>query len=174
MTANPENTVMGFADSPENYVDLLARANNTVRELSPGKLVLNAATTAINQNYPDSLNYNKRMRDAGAEEFVDRWAIHVYGRQFENFLRSNGIVDFLNELSDPIWVTESGAQGTNNQLAYGEQVWPFLVDNIPTIQRIYQYQFTEATSADSTYGLKNLSSDRPVSDLYVFLRDRNK
>jgi hypothetical protein len=87
-------------------------------------------------------------------------------------VRGGGVADFLNGLPKPIWITESGAQGVNSQLEYGERVWPFLTDKIPGIERIYQYQFAEATPADVTYGLRNLSGDLPVSDLYVHLRDR--
>lgn len=172
MTANTDNITLGVAVDPGAYVELLARAHGVVRELAPGKLVVGAATTAINQNYSETLDYNRAMRDAGAQEFLDVWAIHYYGRQFENVIRSGGVQDFLNGLSRPIWVTESGAQGVNEQLAYGEQVWPFLVDRIANLERIYIYQFTEATPSDVTYGLRNPSADFPVSDLYLALRDR--
>lgn len=167
-----ENNVVQTVTSATNYVELLSFAENEVREQAPGKLVLNAATTAINQNFPDSLNYNRAMWDAGAIELVDRWAIHVYGKQFERFVQSGGVKDFLNGLPKGIWVTESGAQGVNNQLAYGEQMWPFLKDEVARLERVYQYQFTEATPSDVTYGLRNLDPAFPVSDLYVFLRDR--
>jgi hypothetical protein len=172
MTANPDNITLGVAVDAAAYVELLARAHDVIREVAPGKLIVSAATTAINQNYSETLDYNRAMRDAGAQEFVDVWAIHYYGRQFENVLRSGGVQDFLNGLSRPIWVTESGAQGVNQQLAYGEQVWPFLVDQINNLERIYIYQFTEATPSDVTYGLRNTSADLPVSDLYISLRDR--
>jgi hypothetical protein len=132
-----------------------------------------AATTAINQNFPGSLDYNRAMRDAGAQQHADIWGINYYGKQYENLVRPGGVRDFANGLSLPIWVTESGAQGVNTQLAYGEEVWPYLTEQISKIQRIYAYQFTEDSSPDVTYGLRNLSSDRPVSDLYVWLRDRS-
>lgn len=173
MTVNNDNSIIDVATNPENYTEMLARAYSVVKELAPSKLVLNAATTAINQNYSETLDYNRGMRDAGALSFVDRWAIHYYGRQFENVIRENGVADFLNGLGKPIWVTESGAQGVNEQLAYGEQVWPFLMDEIPSVERVYVYQFTEATPADVSYGLKTLDPNFPVSDLYVWLRDRS-
>lgn len=172
MTANPDNTTLGIATNPENYVEMLARAYSVAKSLAPSKLVLNAATTSINQNYPDSLEYNELMRDAGAQSFLDKWAIHYYGKEYENVVRGGGVQDFLNGLSKPIWVTESGAQGVNSQLAYGEQTWPFLFDKVDSIERIYIYQFTEGTDPTTTYGLKNLSGATPVSDLYVSLRDR--
>lgn len=172
MTANPDNTVLDIALSPANYVEMLARAYSLAKSVNSSKLVLNAATTAINQNFPDTLDYNRAMRDAGAQSFTDRWAIHYYGKQYENVKRSGGVADFLNGLNQGIWITESGAQGVNDQLAYAEQAWPFLMDEVPSIERIYQYQFAEATPADVTYGMKNTDPATPVSDLYVWLRDR--
>ncbi len=172
MTANPDNTVIDVALKPGNYVEMLGRAYSRSKSINSSKLVLNAATTAINQNFPETLDYNRAMRDAGAENFTDRWAIHYYGKQFENVERGSGVKDFLNGLSRAIWVTESGAQGVSEQLAYGEQVWPFLMDKIDRLERIYQYQFAEPTPSDVTYGMKNLDPNFPVSDLYVWLRDR--
>lgn len=171
-STNPENITMGFIDGPENFAELLAMAQNAAKDLAPGKLVVSGATTAINQNYPETLNYNRRMRDAGVKDMVDVWGVHYYGRQFENVVRGGGVADFLNGLSKVIWVTESGAQGVNAQLPYGEQVFPFLIDKIPGVERIYYYQFTEASPYDVTYGLRNLDPAFPVSDLYVWLRDR--
>lgn len=174
MVSEVDNQTLGLVDSPENYVELLAMAHSVIKSISPNKLVINAATTAINQNFPDSLDYNQRLVAAGGENFIDRYNVHYYGRQFENVVVPGGVAEFLNGRAAPIWVTESGAQGVNNQLAYGEQVWPFLLEKVPAIARIYIYQFTEATPSGSTYGLKNLSSDFPVSDLYLSLRDRHR
>lgn len=172
MDSNPENQIMGFAGNAANYVEVLALASNYIKGKSPGKLVVGAATTAINQNFSGTLDYNRAMRDAGAQVFLDVWAVHYYGRQFENVLRSGGVRDFLDGLDKPIWVTESGAQGVNKQLAYGEQVWPFLLEQIPGVRRVYYYQHTESSDAENTYGLRNLTPGSELSDLYVWLRDR--
>jgi hypothetical protein len=172
MLVNPDNQLLDIAQNPQNYVEMLALAHNIAKQAAPGKLVLNAATTAINQNYPDSKNYNRVMRESGAEQFVDVWAIHYYGRQYENVIRSRGIRDFASELIRPIWVTESGAQGPNSQLGYAEEVWPFLRDEIPSIDRIYHYQFTDSAPLEQNYGLRTLDPSFPVSDLYIHLRDR--
>jgi Glycosyl hydrolase catalytic core len=171
MLVHPENTTMGFVETPENYVDLLARASNVIRERAPGKLVVSAATTSINQNFPSTLDYNRALRDAGASAFADRWGIHFYGKQIERVVQEGGVQDFVNGLDVPVWITESGEQGINNQLAYGEEVWPFLRDKMPSIERIYIYQFTENTPSDVSYGLRTLDSAFPVSDLYIWLRD---
>lgn len=169
---NQHNRDLGLVSDGSRYVDVLRYSAETIRNFAPTKLVVTAATTAINQNFPSSLDYNRAMRDAGAQQYADVWAIHYYGKQYENLVRPGGVRDFVNGLSLPIWVTESGAQGVNNQLAYGEEVWHYLVEQMPSVQRIYVYQHTEATPPESTYGLRNISQDVPVSDLYVWLRDR--
>lgn len=169
--ADPDTATMEIRNSPENYVEMLARAYSVAKDLAPTKLVLNGATTAINQNFPETRDYNRAMRDAGALNFTDKWNIHYYGQQFENVLREGGIRDFLNGLGKGVWVTESGAQGVGNQLKYAEETWPFLRERIPSIERIYQYQFTESTPSNVTYGLRNLSGDTPTSDLYNYLAE---
>lgn len=169
MVANQDNITLDIASNPENYVELLALGFSTVRDVAGSKLVISASTTAINQNFPSTLNYNIAMRDAGAQNFIDKWGVHYYGKQFENVVRSGGVEEFLDSLSKGVWITESGAQGLNNQLAYVEETWPFLFDKFDRLERIYYYQFAEATPSASTYGLKNLES---VSDLYVHLRER--
>lgn len=172
MMSNPDNTILGIADSPVNYVEMLAFASNRMADSAPGKILVNAATTAINQNFPESLKYNEGMRDAGAQSFIAAWAIHYYGAQYENVVRPDGVADFLNGLGKPIWVTESGKQGYDKQLEYGERTWPYLVEKILNLDRIYIYQFTEATPASQTYGLRNLEAGFELSDLYIALRDR--
>jgi len=171
MFANPENVVMEFAGNPDAYFAMLNEGVRVVRNRSSA-LVVNAATTAINQNFPETINYNKELVRAGITSLVDVYAIHYYGKQFENVVRGGGVKDFVNGLGKPVWVTESGDQGVNKQLAYGEQVWNFLTDEMPSIQRIYQYQFAEASDPASSYGMRTLSGDFPVSDLYIFLKDR--
>ncbi|MCI5065190.1 glycoside hydrolase family 5 protein [bacterium] len=173
MVSNGQNATLDVLgnEGAVNYVEMLARAANVVRENAPGKLVVNAASTAIAQNFSETLDYNRAMRDAGIYEFIDIFAIHYYGKQFENLVRSGGVRGFLNSVPKPIWVTETGAQGVNEQLPYGEEVWPYLREQIPGIDRIYVYQFTDADGPGS-YGLRNPSADFPVSDLYLHLRDR--
>ncbi len=168
----PDNITLGMRDSAENYVELLAAAENEVRQNAPGKLLLNAATTAINQNFPTTLDYNRAMRDAGALNLVDVWAIHYYGSQYENVVRGGGVEDFVDGLGKRVWVTESGAQGVNKQLEYAERTFGFLHDKLDNLERIYIYQFTEATPSDVSYGLRTLDSSFPISDLYVELRSR--
>jgi len=73
----------------------------------------------------------------------------------------------------PIWVTESGERGVTKQLEYVERTWPFLLKEAPGIQRFYYYTYASSgSSADIAYGLRTDQPQAPVSDLYVYLRDR--
>lgn len=170
--ANPDNYTLDIVNNGGNYVDMLKKSAKISRELAPGKLIVNAATTAINQNFPETLEYNREMKSSGIEDVVDVFAVHIYGKQFENYVRGKGVEDFFKGFNKVVWATESGEQGFDKQLAYVEQVWPFIKEKIPQLERIYYYQFAEDSAATSTYGLKNLTEGLTISDLYVFLRDR--
>ncbi len=166
-----DNSVLELDTNAVNYLELLAQSHAAIKRIAPGKLVLNAATTAINQNYPSTLDYNRALRDNGVLNFIDVFAIHYYGRQYENVVRNGGVQDFLGSMGNRIWVTESGAQGVTEQLKYVEQTWPFLSERIPAIERFYYYQMYETGDPATSYGLKNGSATQPISDLYVWLRD---
>jgi hypothetical protein len=170
--SNPSNTLLGLRDTPANYLEMLTSAAAAMESIAPRKRVVGAATTAINQNYPETFNYNKDLWSLGIGEVTDIFAVHIYGKNFERFLIPGGIEDFLNTVTNPIWITESGSTGINSQLAYVEQMWTFLKERVPNIQRFYFYQHTEATPASSTYGLRNLTPGFLVSDLFLHLRSR--
>ncbi len=159
--------------NPDNYVEMLGRAFNAIRSDDPSALVIMAATQSIQQNFPTNLNYNKRMRDLGVENITDIYNVHYYGTRFESVVTSNGVGDFLNGVSKPIWITESGETGPNNQLAYVETAWPFLLDEIPGIQRFYYYQYDSTAPLESNFGLRTTDANFPVSDLYVYMRDNS-
>ena len=173
MSTNSENDVLEFTSSPENYVSLLRRAKRYRDRRARKKLIVSAATTSIIQDYPETLEYNEALVSAGAEQYLDRWGIHFYGTSLERMLIPGGPSDFMNSLNKPIWITESGRQGINEQLNYVERVWPYITDDVPGIERIYFYQFTESSNAAETFGLKNLTEGQTVSDLYIWLRDRD-
>ncbi len=166
----PENTTLNVLTSPENYVELIARASNAIKDINGNILVTNGSTTSIAQNFPDTLDYNRALRDAGMFDMVDIYSIHYYGQSFERLVLE--VKDFLNSVPRPIWVTESGRTGVNEQLKYVEETWPFLREQVSNIDRIYFYRFAENTPSASTFGLKNPDGAAPVSDLYVYLRDR--
>jgi hypothetical protein len=166
-----DNHLLDVADSPANYVALMKLAMVTVKQNAKKWKIVGAATTALNQNFPDTLTYNKGLLAAGIEGTVDVYGVHVYGYQPENFYAPDGVLDLFESITRPIWVTESGAKGINSQLEYAERMWPFLLAATPRIKRIYCYQFTENTAADSTYGLKNPTVGLGMSDLYWHLYD---
>lgn len=153
---------------PANYLELLRLSFQSIRQIDPGKLVVMAASLPINQDWDDNISYNRALRDLGATNFTDVWNIHYYGKQYE---RVGQIAGFLNSLGKPIWISESGVQGPNNQLAYVEEVWPFLDENIQNIDRFYYYQYSSTDPVNSNYGLRTNDPNFPVSDLYIYLRD---
>ncbi len=159
----------GSANGAQNYTALLSSAFAVSRSVTPNVKVVAAATTSINQNYPTTLDYGRTMQQSGAENVCDIWAIHYYGEEYDHIIMPNGIAEFLNGLSVPIWITESGQKGVTQQLAYVNKTWAVLYDTIKNIERTYYYQFTEATPPDSTYGLVNLGPGQEYSDLYNYL-----
>lgn len=172
---NPDfsmNRTLGFLDDPVAYVAVLARAYSVIQSEAPSKKTVIAATTALNQAFPRTRDYNRQMRDAGALAFCDVWAAHIYGKQYENIIRDGGVADFLNGIDKPIWITESGAQGVTSQLAYGEEMWPFLLKKVRGIEYIFIYQYTDSSPAAVSYGLRTLDPQTPVSDLYTHLRSK--
>lgn len=172
-SANRDNVLLGLNTSPEKYVSLLSRAYTAARAVAPRKLVISAATTPPNQNYPRNLTYNRKMYEAGIESVADVIGMHYYGKNYENIIRPRGVQSFFRRLKKPVWVTESGARGVNKQREYVERTWPFLKQKIPGIARFYYYQFAENSPAATTYGLRNLTPGLTVSDLYIWLRDRS-
>lgn len=171
LTVLPSDAVLGLED-PANYFELLSDSAPFIRTTARGKKVVLAATRSIQQNFPNNLNYNRALRDYGATNFVDVWNIHYYGTSFESVITNSGVSSFLNSIGRPIWVTESGKTGPNSQLAYVETAWPYLDEKISGIERFYYYQFGETTPIEQNYGLRTTDASFPVSDLYVYLRDR--
>ena len=161
-SSNADNSVLGF-QNPDNYMQTIIASSAFIKSNTSGKLVVNAATTAIAQNYPKTLDYNKALISAGITRVVDRYAIHFYGDNYQNVILPNGIKSALSKVQIPIWVTESGKQGATKQRDYVERTWTFLAKNFSKIERFYYYQFTEASAAKNTYGLKYPGG---ISDLY--------
>jgi hypothetical protein len=169
-----ENLPLGVLTSPDNYVELQSLAYRAGKRIAPRKRIINGATTALAQNFPDTLEYNKALIDKGLLRVTDAFAIHYYGKNIDKVILPDGIRSFLRSLNFPIWITEIGKQGTTSQLEYAQRLIPFLLTTAPRIQKIFIYQFTEATPAHSTYGLRNLTPGRFLSDLYLHLRNRRK
>jgi Glycosyl hydrolase catalytic core len=164
---NPDNETLGFINNPEAYVDFVKNAAVIIKRENSTIKVVNSATTAINQNYPRTFLYNKKMVESGLFSYIDVYAIHYYGSQFENFLRPEGLYSFAKSLAKPTWVTESGAKGFQTQQRYVQRTWPKLMTLFPSIERIYYYSYTESSNSRSTYGLR---VRRSTSPLYRFFR----
>ena len=162
------DSVLGLTE-PSNYVELMQFATDAIKSITPGKLAVMAATSSIQQDWPASINYNKALFDGGISNYTDVWNVHYYGKQFEKVVVNNGVADFLNSTGKEIWITESGQQGPNDQLAYVETVWPFLTDKIPGIKRIYYYEYSSTAPIRESYGLRSTDQAFPVSDFYVSL-----
>ena len=150
----------------DDYVDLVRRVAPEIRARS-GAPIVGAATTAINQSFPEHLDFNKRMVAVGLLDFIDVYNFHWYGEQFEKFV-IGGIGDFLNGTGRPVWCTESGEQGVTNQLDYAEDAFPVFEDQVDRLERIFIYSYFDGAPPASTYGL--VASDGTESDLYQFLR----
>lgn len=159
-------------EDPANYVSMLGYASGKLRNIQPRKIIVNAATESIQQSFPTHLNYNRKMKDLGAEDFVDVWNVHYYGKGYESVVTSNGVADFLGGIGKPVWVTESGEQGPNNQLAYVETTWPFLQDKASNIERFYYYEYASTAPIATNFGMRTSDPAFPVSDLYVSLSSR--
>lgn len=169
---NDENVTLDFVGEPRNYLEFFARASSAAKDSAPRKLVINAATTAIAQNFDETLQYNKDLVSGGILTMTDIFATHFYGKSIEVLLVPGGVGDFFKSVSKPIWITESGTQGVLNQRDYAQRVFPYLLRNYPQIKRIYIYQFTESTPAETSYGLRTLVKTNAISDLYIYLRDK--
>lgn len=170
LTVVASDAVLGL-EQAENYAELIGLASAVSRQLSPNKKVVLGATSSIQQNFPQILDYNKKLRNLGVANLVDVWGVHFYGKQYEKVVQGKGVADFLNSLDKPIWVTESGEQGPNNQRDYVERTWPFLSEEIPRIDRFYYFIFASTAPVEQNYGLRLADSAFPISDLYLSLRD---
>ena len=163
----PANERLSVLQEPINFVELTSFASDAIRAEDPTKLIISGATTSIAQNYPSALNYNKMLVEAGLLSLVDIYGIHYYGTNFERLIGE--VDDFLNSVSLPIWVTETGKTGVNNQLEYAERTLPFLRERVNGIDRIFWYRFAENRPANESFGLRTPDPDFPVSDLYIYL-----
>ncbi len=167
--SNSDNQILGFDSSALEYLEMLAEGYSIIKDIQPKDKVVNAATTAINQGFPETLNYNQDLLDGGVEEFVDIFATHFYGTGILTFLTPGGGSDLLNTISKPIWITESGSQGLIGQLEYAERYFSLLFREVPNVKRVFIYQYTDGEDQQSSnYGLRTPFGN---SDLYEYLED---
>jgi hypothetical protein len=102
--------------SPMRYVqDFLRPGFERIRERFPGVMVLAAAPIG---NRRKGLDYFRRMTDAGADQFCDYRAVHVY---FED----ERVLSALASATDrPILVTETGIGAPRQHVRWYTQVIP--------------------------------------------------
>jgi hypothetical protein len=153
--------------SPGDYVDLVSRVAPVIRARS-GAQVVAAATTSINQSFPNNFDFNKDLVGAGLLDLVDVFNFHWYGSQLEK-LTFGGIADFLNGTGKPVWCTESGERGSTQQLGHASEVFPAFDDKVKQLERIYIFTYFDGLGPENTYGL--VASNGIESDLYQLLRD---
>jgi hypothetical protein len=125
--------ILGIA--PDHYVqELLAPAYEDLKRLLPNTLVLAAAEIGN----VGGLARLRVMQEAGIEAFCDRVAYHVYG--------TNLLPRLAGLSSKPAWVTESGALGTANHLAWQRDVLPEIKTRIGNVERVYYFTLYEGTA----------------------------
>ena len=174
MDSVPDNHQMGFIDSPTTYFNMLGECYKISKMVNPDKIITNAATRSITQDYPNALDYNKKLVNLGIQEIVDVYSIHFYGDQYERLFRPNGVLQFLNSLEKRIWITEGGIEGLD-QLSYCSKTFPFLLQKIKKADRIYHYIYHEASDSQIQFGMKVfINGELDVSDLFVWLLNEER
>jgi hypothetical protein len=102
--------------SPGRYVqEYLRPGYERIRERSPGVAVVAAAPVGDRKAGPDRF---RRMTDAGADEFCDYRAVHVY------FDDDRALSAFAGSTGRPILVTETGSQTPGQQVRWYTDVVP--------------------------------------------------
>jgi len=114
--------------SPESYVrDFLRPAYLHLKEDDPTILVVAAAPVSSAEGFLRA----QRMMETGVEHVCDRVAFHVYSRRF---------VERLGRLTEkPIWITESGAKGTQRHLEWRMSVFDEIRQGIPMAEEIFWF-----------------------------------
>jgi len=160
-----ENEVYAFVGKPAFYFEVLHEVYLYAKKVAPDKLIVAAATTSIIQDFPKSLNYHKKLSDWHEEDFCDVFAIHYYGNNPWGLLKPNGVLDFLQSLKKPIWVTEVGCEDGNKHISYLNKHMGFLVDKVPQIEKVFWYHY----DGEDNYCLRY--ADGRVSYLYTYLKE---
>lgn len=161
------STPAGVLDcTADDYVDLVKLVSPVIRARTSAPIV-GAASLPINTNFPNNLDFNRRMVSLGILPFIDVYNFHWYSEQLERL--ALGIKDFLDGTGKPLWCTESGIQGSTRQLGFAQDVFPTLDQNLGRLDRIYIFTYFDNQPPDSAFGL--VANNGNESDLYQFLRD---
>lgn len=114
--------------SAEDYVQGFLRPINAFFKLRSPELVIVSAAEIGNI---EGIFRQRALLEAGLEAHCDRVAYHVYSRSLPPLLA--GLVE------RPVWITESGAEGTPNHLPWLRDVFPEMRDRIGGVERIFFY-----------------------------------
>lgn len=129
--------------SPTRYVrDFLRPAYLHLKEDDPTIRIVSAAPVSS----ADGFLRAQLMIDAGVEDVCDRIAFHLYSTRF---------ADRLARLTNrPIWVTESGAQGTERHFDWRTSTFDEIRRRMPRVFRIFWFDlFDFAPNAFRLYDI---------------------
>lgn len=117
---------------PEEYVEtFLAPTYRDLKRLDPALTVVSAAEVGI----VDGIFPLHAMLAAGLERHCDVVAYHVYSRNYLTLLP--GLT------RKRLWVTESGAAGTENHLAWATETFAEIRAALPAVERIDFFQLLD-------------------------------
>ena len=113
---------------PDAYVrDVLRPTFVELKRLAPEVIVVSAAEVG---NTAGPLRV-RAMIDAGLQDFCDRIAYHVYSEKV--------IEPLAGDVNRLVWVTESGATGTERHLPWVKDVFPRIRAGIADVSRIFYF-----------------------------------
>jgi len=114
--------------SPQSYVrDFLRPSYLHLKEDDPTIRIVAAAPISTAEGFLRA----QAMIETGLEHVCDRIAFHVYSRRF---------IERLGRLTDkPIWITESGADGTSRHLEWRTAAFEDIRQGIPTAEEIFWF-----------------------------------
>lgn len=158
-----ENNLYGFAD-PTQYVSLLHDANALIKLIDKHKMVTNAATTSIIQDFDNTIRYNRILLASHIEEHIDAFSFHYYGDSYLNFYRPSGAYRLLKNVKKPLLLTEFGSDEPSKHLEYAREKFPYLLKKFPNIVAGFWYQY-DGGGTTTTYGLRPANTD-----LYQYLK----
>jgi hypothetical protein len=113
---------------PDAYVrDLLAPTYNEIKRQDPLQQVVSAAEVG----HRDGVLRVRAMFEAGLERSCDRVAYHVYVED---------VIPLLAEfVTKQVWITETGARGTDRHLPWFRDVFPELRSRIPGVEAVFYF-----------------------------------
>lgn len=131
---------------PEVYVnEVLRPCFLELKGYDPDRIVVSAAEVG-NVDGPPRI---RAMLEAGLEKWCDRLAYHVYSRKVISLLQAN--------VTELVWVTESGSTGTEQHLGWVRDTFPEIRAQIPDVSRIFYYDLFDGERG--LYRLLDIQAD---------------